>query len=64
MGCSEAKYRHQYGCDRNKQTVSVKDKVKKQVQVSTAHNGLRIIEWAVVSLAAAYVRLETAHNIS
>merc|ERR1719468_333378 len=33
MGCSEAKYRHQYGCDRNKQTVSVKDKVKKQVQV-------------------------------
>ena len=28
------------------------------------HNGLRIIEWAVVSLAAAYVRLEPAHNVS
>ena len=33
------------------------------LQVSL-HNGLRIVEWAVVSLAAAYVRLEPAHNVS
>ena len=39
LGCSEAKYAHSYGCDREKQAVDVRDKEGKKAQVSTKeHN--------------------------
>ena len=33
LGCSEAKYMHEYGCDRDMQKVSVKDKNDRRIQV-------------------------------
>ena len=33
LGCSEAKYAHSYGCDREKQAVDVRSKEDKKVQV-------------------------------
>lgn len=33
LGCSEAKYKHDYGCDRDLQNVEVKDKSDKKIQV-------------------------------
>ena len=33
MGCSEAKYKHAYGCDRELQNVDVKDKSEKKIKV-------------------------------
>ena len=41
LGCSEAKYAHSYGCDREKQAVDVRSKEDKKVQVITkVHNHL------------------------
>jgi len=33
LGCSEAKYKHAYGCDRELQNVDVKDKSEKKIKV-------------------------------
>ena len=33
LGCSEAKYQHDYGCDKELQNVDVKDKTEKKIKV-------------------------------
>ena len=33
FGCSEAKHKHDFGCDKDKQNVDVKDKSDKKIQV-------------------------------
>lgn len=33
LGCSEAKYKHDYGCDRELQNVNVRDKSNRRIQV-------------------------------
>ena len=33
LGCSEAKYKHDYGCDREIQNVNVPDKEDRRIQV-------------------------------
>lgn len=38
LGCSEAKYAHSYGCDREKQAVDVRSKEDKKVQVEIDMN--------------------------
>jgi len=38
LGCSEAKYAHSYGCDREKQNVDVRDKERKKTQVEIDMN--------------------------
>eukprot|EP00093_Oithona_nana_P001207 01207.XXX_1839_2637_1 [CDS] Oithona nana genome sequencing. len=38
LGCSEAKYMHEYGCDRDMQKVSVKDKNDRRIQVDIEVN--------------------------
>ena len=40
LGCSEAKYAHSYGCDREKQAVDVRDKEGKKAQVSNHQSTL------------------------
>ena len=42
LGCSEAKYMHEYGCDRDMQKVSVKDKNDRRIQVHM-HNFIKAI---------------------
>lgn len=34
LGCSEAKYQHDYGCDKELQNVDVKDKTEKKIKVN------------------------------
>ena len=38
LGCSEAKYMHEYGCDRDMQKVSVKDKNDRRIQASVKNS--------------------------
>ena len=34
LGCSEAKYKHDYGCDKELQNVDIRDKANRKTQVS------------------------------
>ena len=50
LGCSEAKYKHQYGCDRDKQSVKVRDRNNALIDVSTfsyRHNKAACSFWTI-----------------
>ena len=42
LGCSEAKYAHSYGCDREKQNVEVGDKRGKKTEVRVVRGRLEV----------------------
>ena len=55
LGCSEAKYKHDYGCDRDLQNVEVKDKSDKKIQVQELRYKLVQLSHTYFTLKAFYV---------